>query len=151
VRYIHLSLSTPVERMIRSSEQWPGNFDITCLGGVAALNIQHLCTGHLISHGTPSLHIFSSFTVIPQRHRPSAYKRPALWTTSSQSSRMTIRRLQVIAKQLCIVMCWVLLAVLAQQDIQGGLTSSASIRWLAQALRHCTGFCKHQVIPYSFA
>jgi hypothetical protein len=44
-------------------------------------------------------------------------------------------------------------AVLEQQDIPGGLTSSASIehRWLAQALRHCTRFCKHEVIPYSLA
>ena len=36
------------------------------------------CIGHLISHGTPSLYTFSSFSIILQRCHPSAYKPPAL-------------------------------------------------------------------------
>ena len=62
---------TPVQRLqyyspgVRRSDSLPSIFNVSCIG-------------HLISHGTPSLYTFSSFSIIPQCRYPSAYKQPAL-------------------------------------------------------------------------
>jgi hypothetical protein len=96
-------------RLRERSEQRSGDFGIARLGGVAALNIQRLVYRPSdVAWDAPPLHTLSSFSVTPQRRRPSAYKRPVLWMTSSQSSYATLRWLQVISKQLCTVACWML-------------------------------------------
>jgi hypothetical protein len=102
VRYVHLPLSTPIERTVQIAVRrlWH------CSPGVSLRSIFNAsCIGHLMSHGIPSLDTFSSFSVTLQRHHPSAYRRPALWMTSSQSSRATFWQLQVTSKQLCSVAC----------------------------------------------
>ena len=76
VRYVHLPLSTPIERVIRTATADRQLGGVAAL--VAALNTHVSCIGHLMLHGTPSLHTFYSFSATLQRRRSSAYKWPAL-------------------------------------------------------------------------
>ena len=75
VRYVHLPLSIPIENCLNS-----GLATLALLAWGASLRsiFNASCVSHLMSHGTPSLHTFSSFSVTPRRRRPSAYSRPAL-------------------------------------------------------------------------
>jgi hypothetical protein len=102
------------------------------------------CIGRLMSHGMPSLHTFSSFSVTPQRRPPSAYKRPAylddILTDVPRHHAAAPSGLQATVQRR-------VLDVLAQQIMLGGLALSSA----AWALRRCTRFCRHQVIPYSSA
>ena len=73
------SLPTPIQRTDRTAVQRLQY----CLPGVrrsdslpSIFNVS--CIGHLMSHGTPSLHTFSSFFFVTQRGHPSGYKQPAL-------------------------------------------------------------------------
>jgi len=66
----------------------------TRLGSVAALNIQRLVHRSFDVAWDVITHALSSFSVTPQRRRPSSYKRPTM--TSSQSSRANLRQLQVM-------------------------------------------------------
>jgi hypothetical protein len=59
-------------------EQRSGDFGIARPGGVAVLNIQLSCIGHLMSHGMPSLHAYPFGFRHPQPRSPSADKRPTL-------------------------------------------------------------------------
>jgi hypothetical protein len=61
VRYIHLPLSTPTERTVRTEQRFD-DFSIARLGGVAALNIQCLVYRPSdVAWDITSLHTFTSF------------------------------------------------------------------------------------------
>ena len=102
MRCFHLLLCTPTERTVRTAVRRLWHCSPASLRSI--FNVS--CIGDPISLGTPSLHTFSSSSVTPRHRGTSAYKRPALKMTSSQSSRTTLWVLQVIPKQLCSVAFW---------------------------------------------
>jgi hypothetical protein len=69
-----MSTCLSLPRLRERFEQRSGDFGIGCLGASLRSIFNVSCIGHLISHGTPSLHTSSSFSVTPQRRRPSELK-----------------------------------------------------------------------------
>ena len=139
------SLSTPIQRTdrtavqrlqyyspgVRRSDSLPSIFNISCIG-------------HLMSHGTLSLHIFSSFFIVPQCRHPSAYKQPALQMTSFQTPSATLWQVRVTSKQLCSVACWMFWHSRSCWVNEHRLRAWSSAAWALRSLQA-------RVIPYSSA
>jgi hypothetical protein len=105
-----LSACLCLPQLREGSEQRSGDFGITHLEGVAALNIQRIVyrvsairfrmgCHHFTPLRSPSPHNAAS-------HPPTCGPHCALKMTSSQSSHATLQQLQVIFEQLCSVACW---------------------------------------------